>query len=84
MAGDDPVAGNELVRIAHAEVAASMGDELVDLLKGARIEEHVDPLARRELAGFVLASKAVVAPPEFRAPFEIFEMFDRIHAESRV
>jgi hypothetical protein len=37
VAGDNPVAQHEL--IGHAEVAAAMGDEPVDLLEGARIEE---------------------------------------------
>ena len=52
MAGDDAVARNQL--LVHAEVAAAVGDELVDLLEGAPIEQQLDPLARGELSLLVL------------------------------
>ena len=52
VAGDDAVAGHDL--LLHAEVAAAVGDELVDLLEGAGIEEQLDALARGQLAGLVL------------------------------
>ena len=38
-----------------------MGDELVELLEGAGVEERVDALARRELALFLLTAKAIFA-----------------------
>jgi hypothetical protein len=52
VAGDDAVARDDL-RV-HAEVAAAVRDELVDLLEGAGIEQQVDALARRQLALLVL------------------------------
>src|SRR6185503_8849811 len=51
-AGDHAVARDPL--LLHPEVGAAMGDELVDLGERAGVEEHVDPLARRELSGLVL------------------------------
>src|SRR4030095_4533475 len=65
----------------HPEVQAAVRDEPVHLLKRARIEQQVDPLARRELAGFVLAAAAIVTAAQLRAPLEIFEMLGVIHAE---
>jgi hypothetical protein len=71
VAGDDAVAGNQLP--GHAEVEAPVRDELVDLLEGARIEQEVDALARRQLPGFALAAKPLFTAAEFRAPIEIGE-----------
>ena len=69
MAGDDAVAGDDLV--LHAEVAAAVRDELVQLFERAGIEQEIDALARRELAGVVLALEAGLAAAELREPLEI-------------
>jgi hypothetical protein len=61
-----------------------MRDEFIDLLERAGIEQQLDPLVRGELAGFVLASEAVVAAPEFRTALEVFKVCDWIHAGRRV
>ncbi len=53
VAGDEAIAGNAL-RV-HAEVCRPMGDELVGLFEGAFIQQKIDTLARRELAGLALA-----------------------------
>ena len=47
-----------------------MGDELVDLVEGARIEQGIDSLARRELAGVVLPLQPIVAAAAFGAALE--------------
>ena len=59
VAGDDAVARDEL--LLHPEVAAAVRHQLVELLERARIEQQLDPLARRELAGLVLALLAILA-----------------------
>ena len=63
--GDDAVAGHDL--LGHAEVAAAVGDELVDLLEGARIEQQVDALARGQLAGVALPPQPLLAAAELGA-----------------
>ena len=83
MAGDDAVAGNQQVRIVHAEVAAAVGDELVGLDERPGIEEEVDALARRQLAGVVLLLEAIFAAAELGPALEILEMLDRIHLARR-
>ena len=71
MAGDDAVARDDLV--VHAEVAAAVGDELVELFERAGIEQQLDPLAGGELAGGVLALEPVGAAAELGAALEIGE-----------
>jgi hypothetical protein len=51
-----------------------MGDELVDFLKRAGIEQQIDPLARRELPGLVLPAQPILAASELRAALEILEV----------
>jgi hypothetical protein len=51
-----------------------MGDELVRLLERAGIEEQIDALARRELAGLVLPAQPVLAAPTLGAALELFEV----------
>src|SRR5690606_31526678 len=53
VACDDAVAGDLLA--IHAEVAAAMGDQLVEFLEGALVEQQVDAFARGELPLLVLA-----------------------------
>ena len=50
-----------------------MGDQLVDLLEGARIEQQVDPLAGGELARLVLPARAFFSAAEFGAALEVGE-----------
>ena len=45
VARDDAVSGNTLP--VHPEVVAAVDDEGVELFERARIEERLDPLARR-------------------------------------
>jgi len=71
VAGDDAVAGNDL--ILHAEVDAAMGDELVHFLERARVEQQFDALARRQLAGVVVPLEPLVAAAQLGAAFEIGE-----------
>ena len=54
-----------------------MRDELVGLLEGAGIEEQIDPLARRQLAGFVLAPAPLLAAAEVGQAFEVLESLSR-------
>ena len=56
-----------------------MGDELVDLLERARIEQEFDPLARRQLAGLVLLAEPILAAAELRAALQLFEILERVH-----
>lgn len=53
-----------------------MRDELVDLLERPWIEEEVDPLARRQLAGFVLPSQPILAAAELGAALEIVQILE--------
>ena len=69
VAGDDAVAGHEM--LVHPEIAAAVGDELVDLLEGAGVEEQLHPLARRQLARRVLLLEPRRAAAQFRAAFEV-------------
>src|SRR5205085_4964124 len=68
--------------IVHAEVAAAVGDELVDLLEAARIEQQIDPLARRELARFALLPEALFPSAELRAALDIGQQFGAVHRET--
>jgi hypothetical protein len=76
-AGDDAVAGNDLV--LHPEIATAMGDELVDLLERPGIEQQIDALARGQLAGFMLPAETIVATPQRGAALEIFEVLECVH-----
>ena len=88
MAGDDAVAGDDL--LVHAEVAAAVGDELVDLFERAGIEQQVDALARGQLAGVVLLLQPLLAAAELGAALEVVEILSvsivsgRISRERRV
>src|SRR5262249_20343304 len=57
VARDDAVARDDL-RL-HPEVAAAVGDELVELLEGVGIEEQHHPFARGQLARRVLPLEAL-------------------------
>jgi hypothetical protein len=76
-AGDHAVPGDDLV--LHPEIAASMRDQLVDFLEADGIEEEVDALPSRQLAGGMLFLEPVLAAAQFSATFEILEVFDCVH-----
>ena len=82
VAGDDAVAGNDL--LVHAEVAAAVRDELVDLLERAGIEQEVDALARGQLAGLVLAAQALLAAAQLGAALELGETSSADHLASTI
>ena len=76
VAADHAVAGDDL--LLHAEVAAPVGDELVDFLERAGIEKQIDSLPRRELARLVLPPQPILAAAELRAALEILEMSEML------
>ena len=76
MPGDDAVAGHDLV--LHAEVAAAMGDQLVDFFERPGVEEQIDALAGGELAAVVLALLSVGTAAQFSAPLEAGKRVGRI------
>jgi hypothetical protein len=78
VAGDEAVAGDDL--LIHAEVAAAMGDELVEFLEGAFVEEQFDALAGGELAFFVLAVAAVFATALFGRGVAAAQLLELVHA----
>ncbi len=45
IASDEAVAGDDL--FLHAEIAAAMGDQLIEFFEGAFVEQQFDALARR-------------------------------------
>ena len=61
---DLPVAGDEAVAVdhllVHAEVAAAVADQLVQLTEGAFVEQQFDALARGQLAFLVLPRHAAL------------------------
>jgi hypothetical protein len=56
---DDAVARHEL-RL-HAEIVTAMDGQRVQLLKRAGVDQRLDALAGRELAGLVLLGDALLA-----------------------
>ena len=82
VAGDHAVAGHLL--LGHAEIAAAMLDEHVPFLEGAGIEQHLDALARGELALGVLGLDALLAAAGARGRALLFELLeDFLHPPSR-
>ena len=75
VARHDAVARDELV--LHAEIAAAVRHQLVELLERARVEQGLHALARRQLAGVVLALQPLLAAAEFRAPLEVRQLLGR-------
>ena len=67
-AGDDAVAGDFSLR--PCRIRCAVLDEHVELLERALVEEHLEPLARRQLAAAMLLGDAFWAPalPRFLAP----------------
>ena len=77
VAGHDAVARHDLVR--HAEIAAPVRDQLVDFLERAGVEQQIDALARRQLAGVVMTAKTLLAAAKLGEAFEIGEAGGGIH-----
>jgi hypothetical protein len=50
--------------VGKTELGGSMGDESVELDEGTRVEEEIETLARRQLAGGMLALDARRSPAE--------------------
>ena len=71
MPRDHAVARDQL--LGHAEITASVHDQLVELLEAARIEQQFHPLARGELARVVLAAETLVAAAQLGAAIQIGE-----------
>ena len=57
--GDEAVAGDDL--IVHAEIAAAMRDQLIQLFERALVEQQFDALAGIEFAFLMLAGAALRA-----------------------
>ena len=74
VAGDHAVA--EYLLLLHPEVGAAVRHELVDLDEAAGVEEQLDALARRQLAGGVLALDAGGAAAQHRLLVHLFELLD--------
>jgi hypothetical protein len=73
-AADDAIA--EDVLLVHAEVTAAMRDEAVHLHEAAGIDEHVDPLARGQLALGMLGLDALFAAALERLLLHLLESCD--------
>ena len=80
MTRDDAVARDNL--LLYPEVAAAMRDQLVDFFEGARIEEQLDPLARRQLAGRAVAIQPILTAAEFGPLLELAQEFFRFHRDA--
>ena len=63
----------------HAEIAAAVLDELVDLFERAFVEKEFDAFARGEFAFAVLAFAAFGAPAFFSGGVTAAEFFETIH-----
>ena len=61
VAGDEAVAIDDL--LVHAEIAAAVAHQLVELFEGAFVEQQVDALARGEFAFGVLPLRRSSPPP---------------------
>ena len=66
--------------LLHAEVAAAVGDEGVDLDEGAGVEQQLDALAGGELAVLVLALDALRAAPGGRGREAFLEIGQQLVA----
>ena len=77
VAGDEAVAGDDL--LVHAEIAAAMGDELVELFEGAFVEQQFDALARGEFAFFVLAVAAFFAAALLGGGVAAAQLLELVH-----
>jgi hypothetical protein len=83
---DPAIPGNEAVAkvflLAHAEIRAAVGDQLVGLFEGALVEQKLDALPRRHLAFFVLLLAALSSAASFGelvAFFQFFQFLFEVH-----
>ena len=79
--GDDAVARHSL--LVHAEVPARVDDEPIHLRERTLVEQELQPLVRRLLAGLVLAGNPLDAAAQqggLVAPTEVFEAVLEGHA----
>jgi len=77
IARDETVAWNNL--LLHAEIAAAVGDELVQFLERVLVNEQFDALTCRELAFFMLAGAALRSPALVGSLVPAMEFFESIH-----
>ena len=77
---DGAVAGHHAVAheplLFQAEIVAAVRDEHVELAEAAFVEHEVQPLARRQLAGRVLAGDSVLAAAAQRLLLSVTQLFD--------
>ena len=76
VAGDEAVAVDDL--FLHAEVVATVADQLVGFLEGAFIEQQVDAFARGEFAFGVLAGAALVSAARFGRGVAALQFFHAV------
>jgi hypothetical protein len=76
VSGDHTITGHDL--LGHPEVTASMRHERICLFESAGIEQKGDALAGRQLTGFSLASKALLAAAGFGLTPHVGQLRQRI------
>jgi hypothetical protein len=80
-AGNHPVAGH--LDIVHAEIGAAMGDEHVEFLEAALVQQQLDALARGQLALGMLRLDAAPATTQARLGSAVLKLFeDVLHGDS--
>ena len=77
VAGDEAVAVNDL--FIHAEIAAAMAYEFVELFECAFVEQKIDALARAQFAFVVLLLPALVAATRFRLCMPLTQLIELVH-----
>ena len=75
---DDAVTRHELTD--HAEIGTPVRDQLVDLVKGAQVEEQLHALAGRELARGMLPPSALLATARFSTVLKLRQGLTFVHA----
>jgi hypothetical protein len=66
--------------LVHAEVAAAVSDQFIELFEGAFIEQQLDALAGGEFAFAVLTGAAVVATTQFGGGVTAAEFLELVHS----
>ena len=79
IAGNHSVAGNPL--FLHPEILGLMHHQLIELLKGARVEEKFDALTSRELARRVLAVDTILTAAKLALAFSLLQLIKVLSAE---
>src|SRR5262249_13719679 len=78
IASDKAIAGDDL--LLHPEIAAAVGDELVEFLEGVFVGQAFDPLERAEFAFVVLAGTALGSADFFGRGMAAAQFFESIHS----